>query len=63
MNRIEFRVSVAIFVLISLFSLLLAEEYLQFGLIRCLFLLVPVQFFATLFFVFLLVSYFEESGH
>ncbi len=63
MSRIEFRVSVAIFVLISLFSLLLAEEFIQFGLIRCLFLLVPVQFFATLFFVFLLVSYSEESGH
>lgn len=63
MSGVEFRTSMAIFALISLFSLLLVEEFIQFGQVRCLFILVPVQFFAILFFVFLITSYSEESGH
>ena len=63
MREIELRASIAIFVLISLFSLLLVKEFIQFSLTKCLLLLVPIQFFATLFFVLVILSYSEEGGH
>ncbi len=63
MKKVELGVSIVIFVLISLFSLALAEEFLQFGSTGCLFLLIPIQSFATLFFVLLIISCHKEGGH
>ena len=63
MKRVELGVSMVIFILISLFSLALAEEFMQFGSIGCLFLLIPIQSFAALFFVLLIISCRKESGH